>query len=162
MLAVSQDENRMKNALPVFTLSVVIGIVGACFASANDQPILVGHWEKDSNLAASVPDIVSAKFTRLASPTASTMSEEHCSGGQITIVATLKGTASGSYNVTYYLRVGKWTQAPNWEEAQPKLGTRYILFMRSESNGYFIEKIVPLNDENLAKIRTLIAALPNH
>jgi hypothetical protein len=46
-------------------------------------------------------------------------------------------------------------------EQRPIKGVRYIVFLKAaKSNRFFIRKLLPANDENINRIKALIAALP--
>jgi hypothetical protein len=146
----------LKRALILAALSLAL-VVNGYSQSSSDTKMLSGHGKKSENAIKESTDIVIAVFTTLGSPGADATGENDYDGAEIEITSALKGTLSGKLKVFYivYAMPGKNQESP------PVLGTQYIMFIHQTGpTEYEIKKLLPATDDNIAKIKALIAAAP--
>jgi len=117
-----------------------------------DVPHLAGSGYAIGDVVASATDIVVGKFTKVKSDGAASMMGMSYHG-QITISETLKGTDSGSLEVAFYLN----SAISPTNESEPNLHDTYIMILTDHQA---IRKLLPVTDDNMSKIKALIAAAP--
>ncbi len=141
----------------------VITICAAPVLSKGDAPTqssttaLSGHEKKNEDLVAVVPDIVVAKFTSLGNGSDDAPGATFYEKAEIEIVSSLKGTLSGDLQAGYSVKLFP----PSKKETVPVIGTPYIMFIQKLGpTEYEIKKLLPATDNDIAKVKALIAAAP--
>jgi hypothetical protein len=94
-------------------------------------------------------EVDSPPFAPVAGPT--------FSGARISVIQVLKGTAGSSVGVSFFVNSAN-------HEKSPDAASSYIFFLAKNAanatDQYTILKILPASDDNVSKIKALIAALP--
>jgi hypothetical protein len=145
-----------------FTFLLVILFLGTLFqirADTIDQR-MPGHSKKDQDFINPTIDIVVAKFIALGNGSADEVGATYYERAQVQITSTLQGALSGNIKVSFTAR----SFPKNEKDALPALNTEYILFIRDQKidpDDYELEKILPATDQNIARIKSLIAAAPS-
>jgi hypothetical protein len=117
---------------------------------ALDAPSSLGHQLKPEVLIARKLNIVVANFESLGMEFLDRLGGNDFGGAQIEISSVLQGSLSGRVVATYFVGA---------DEAEPKLNTNYIMFIKRGAGGeLIIQKLLAAKSDNLAKIKALIAA----
>jgi hypothetical protein len=119
--------------------------------------MLIGHHKKEEGLAAKVGAIFVGQFITLGDgPGADEPGMEYFDNAQVKVEQSLKGTLSGIVKVSYSVM-----SIPTEKESSPKSLKDYIFFINIISPTQLsVVKLLPATDQNVAKIKALIAAVP--
>lgn len=118
--------------------------------------MLTGHTKKIENAIKETTDIVIASFTKLGFPGSDASGEDSYDQAEIEITGILKGTLAEKHLKVFY--IVQSMPGKNQEKA-PIIGVQYIMFIQKLSpNEYEIKKLLPATDENIIKIKALIAS----
>jgi hypothetical protein len=146
----------LKRALILAAISLVL-IVNSYPQSSSDTKMLSGHSKKNQDAAKESTDIVIGVFTSLGSPGAGATGENDYDQAEVEVVNALKGALSGTLKVFYVV----FAMPGKDQESPPVLGTQYIMFIQKLGpTDYEIKKLLPATDDNIAKVKALIAAAP--
>ncbi len=152
--------NRLKINLLiacVITLCTIPAMSDDNAPTPSGTTVLSGHEKKSEGLVAVVPDIVVAKFTFLGNGGDDAPGSTFYEKAAIEVISSLKGTLSGDLQAGYTVKLFP----PSKKETVPVIGTPYIMFIQpmgpTENE---IKKLLPATDDNIAKVKALIAAAP--
>lgn len=153
----------MKSLLKYLLALVTVGLLPMIAAHAQSAPtsmgegLFTGHMKKNENVLKEAKDIIVGKFTALGYPGSDASGEDFYEQGQVEVISALRGSLAGTLRVGYSVR----TVPGKDQEIPPVVGTEYIMFIQKLGpNECEIKKLLPATDENITKIKALIAAAP--
>ena len=121
----------------------------------NNPPVLPGHLKKGEELMKIATDIIVGKFTSLGNGSTDSPGASFYEKADLTVINSLKGSLSGNIQASYSVR----TFPLNKKEAQPTIGTQYVMFIQKLGpTEYEIKKLLPATDDSITKVKALIAA----
>lgn len=115
---------------------------------ANGSPNLTGSSLKLTDEVTSATEIVVGKFTKIGNGASFTLSGRRYRG-QVALSEILKGTVFDSSDIAFTVGIQSKEVVPNLEDT-------YIVFIHNHR----IKKLLPASDDNIAKVKALIAAAP--
>jgi hypothetical protein len=132
-------------------LSIILGAPAAC---AQNELVLSGSTLKSEDIATKVDIVFVGEITDpgLTLPTSPGMASYN--GIQVKVIQFLRGSFNAQ-TITIKLDI----LAANREEP-PKVGAQYILFVKKDGNRFTALKLLPSTDDQIAKVKALIAATP--
>ncbi len=124
------------------------------------EPILSGSAQKSEEIAAKANTVFIGKIIELGDPVPIAMDTASYSGVQVKVLQILRGTVNDEVvKVTLHTTWGR-----NMHETPPVIGNTYIFFARKNTekgwNPYTVLKLLPATDDNITKVKALIAAAP--
>jgi hypothetical protein len=140
----------MMNNILFYYCVFIMAFSSVCSYADESKP-LVGHWRSTKDEIACATDIVVGKFSQVRAGGAESFSglQYH---GKINVLHVLKGNETGNLKVVFRVILGSKDT-----EAEPNLGDSYIIILYDHQ---MIRKLLPATDDNIAKVRALIAAAP--
>jgi hypothetical protein len=137
--------------LKTLFFSYIVAVLSGICSYADTDARSVGHLNDSKGEVAAAANIVLAKFTNVKGSGAASMlgTLYH---GNIKILQVLKGDASGNVEVGFSV-----IQGPKDTEVEPNLTDIYIIVLAGHHE---IRKLLPATDDNIAKVKALIAAAP--
>jgi hypothetical protein len=155
---IMQIINNMKNILLGLCVFVILCPIGQLMANV-DNPPMPGHEAKEQDLIKKKNEIVVAKFISLGSGGLDELGASSYEKAEIEITQTLRGNLSGHLKVSYVVK----SLPTNEQEARPTIDILYIMFIHSlGANEYETEKLLPATDQNISRIKALIASQNAH
>jgi hypothetical protein len=120
---------------------------------AKNEPVLSGSTQKTENIVLKCDAVFIGQIThmRLGPPASSNVASY--TGVKVKVLQMLRG--SFDEQIPVMLNV----LALNHEEAPTTEGT-YIFFLKKESGWNIVKKLLPATNDNIAKVKALIAAAP--
>jgi hypothetical protein len=120
---------------------------------------LSGSDLKSEDIVLKANAVFVGEITELGHPNTKAPGQNVYHGVQIKVLQVLRGSVDAQVTVTLYIHF-----APNSSENPPKVGNTYIFFAHKNTevgwNPFTVLKLLPATDDNIAKVKALIAAAP--
>ena len=145
-------------------LSLVLGIQiskaqNSPAEAVQNEPILSGSSLKSEDTVIKSDAIFIGQITQMGFQSLKAAGRSSYYGNIVKILQVLRGTVDAQIKITLYVYYVSDTP-----ENPPKTGNSYIFFVKKNAPGqpdpYAALKLLPATDDNIAKVKALIAASP--
>ena len=125
--------------------------------SGQNEPVISGSTLKSDDIVSKADAIFVGKITAIGFGNLKAKGESVYRGVQVKVLKVLRGTIESSITVTLHV-----IAVMDFHEDPPEAGSPYIFFVKKagalEKDPYVVLKLLPATDDNIAKIKQLVAA----
>jgi hypothetical protein len=148
---------RLIGILLVYSILSIQGLKSQDVGPQNASPSLSGSRSKLEDVITKADDIFVGKMLQTGPITVTAPGQIGCSGNKIEVLQTLRGSVNSQITVSFNVHYDS-------HEQLPKVGNTYIFFVKKvihpDPDPYRAIKLLPSTDDNIAKVKALIAATP--
>lgn len=160
---------KTRTALPVTMLWIMLSLVFTIQISRaqntpagaeQNEPALSGSTLRSEDVATKADAVFVGQITHLGFSNLKALGEAVYRGLQVKVLQVLRGSVDPQS--TFTLRV--MVPSISSHENPPAVGSTYIFFVKkddpSKHDAYTVLKLLPATDDNIAKVKAVIAAAP--
>ena len=146
--------NKNKNA---FLLILILGMLSSLIMAQTTNSLLPGSRSDLDKTVSHADIIVVAKMVSLGITMPDATAQADYDSAQIQVMQALKGSPNQNLSVSISVHFSKG----RIEEIAPEVGKEYLFFIRTDEVKHeIVLKIIPATDDNIARVKALIAAAP--
>lgn len=123
--------------------------------ASQNQSILSGSRLKSEDVTTKVDAVFIGEIEEIGFPTTLSPGALTYHGVKVKVLQVLRGSVGAEVTVTLYAE-----RTSNVREQAPKVSGTYIFFIKQTPGWNIVHKLLPATDDNIAKVKQLIAAAP--